>query len=217
MMKKKTALLLCLIFAVCMLVTSCGSGGDSSNGNKTKSVFDTASEAYGEISLAYEIVDEYGSAIYGAWMSGIYDDDEMDIEYLADETGIPESELRAAFNSLYDGYKESTVFYLYRTNDDYSMFSLCVDLVTEAYLLNGKSEEAKTHLDNAKSIMRDMSENYSDYEHYTNLKGFYTKTNAFFDYCESPEGSFEQCKTTINDYRNQIRDFKNDLDYIFEE
>lgn len=215
MMKKRVMLLVCLMLAGCMLVTSCGKGDGGAN--KTKSVFETASEAYDEISAAYVIVDEYGSDIYNAWMSGIYDDDEMDIEFLANETGMSESELRAAFNSLYGDYSESTVFYLYRTNDDYQMFGLCTSLVNEAYKANGKSEEAKKHLDNAKSIMRNMSENYSDYEHYTNLKGFYTKTNAFFDYCESPEGSFEQCKTTINEYRNEIRDFKNDLDYIFEE
>ena len=211
---KKVLLLLCVVIAGCMLVTSCANGG-----GKSKSVFNTASEAYAEINAAYEIVDEYGSDIYNAWMSGIYDDDEMDIEFLADETGIPEADLRAGYEAFFgespDEYFNYFDFCL--DNDDFPMFSLCTLLVSEAYKVNGKSEEVKAHLDNAKAIMKDMSENYSDYEHYSNLKGFYTKTNAYFDYCESPDGSFEQCKTTVNEYRNQIRDFKNDLDYIFEE
>ena len=35
------------------------------------------------------------------------------------------------------------------------------------------------------------------------------------DLCNSPDGSFEQVKLTINDYKNRIRDLTNDLNYIF--
>lgn len=213
--KKIVALLLMLLMLISTF-TACKESKES-EAPKTKTVFDTALEAYNEISSAYEIVENYGSDIYNAWMSGIYDDDEMSIKFLSNETTLSESDLRAAFKSLWGDYSESTVFYLYESSDDYQMFSLCTSLVSEAYKLNGKADIVKEHLNKAKEIMKEMSNNYSDYEHYSNLKGFYTKTNAFFDYCENPSGSFEQCKTTINDYRNQIRDFKNDLDYIFEE
>ena len=58
-----------------------------------------------------------------------------------------------------------------------------------------------------------LSEKYSDYEHYPALKGYYTTTNAFFDFCQSPSGSFEQVKTTINEYRNDARNYDKDLNY----
>ena len=72
-------------------------------------------------------------------------------------------------------------------------------------------------MEEAKAEMKEMSEKYSDYEHYPNLKGYYTTTNAFFAFCQNPTGSFEQVKTTINDYRNDARSYKSDLDYMFED
>lgn len=78
------------------------------------------------------------------------------------------------------------------------------------------SETAQSALDNAKSLMKDLSAKYSDYEHYPNLKGYFTNTSSLFDFCQNPDGSFEQVKDTINNYRNEARDFKSDLDYIFE-
>ena len=65
--------------------------------------------------------------------------------------------------------------------------------------------------------MKDMSLQYSDYEHYPNLKGYYTTTNAFFEFCQNPTGSFEQVKDTINKYRNDARSYRNELAYIFED
>ena len=97
------------------------------------------------------------------------------------------------------------------------MFSVCVLLVSKAYELNGDVEIITNHLSEAKAEMKEMSEKYSDYEHYPNLKGYFTKTNAFFEFCQNPTGSFEQVKDTINSYRNDAREFRNDLAYIFED
>ena len=65
--------------------------------------------------------------------------------------------------------------------------------------------------------MKELSESYSDYEHYPALKGYYTTTSSFFDFCQNPTGSFEQLKTTVEDYKTTARDFNADLDYIFED
>lgn len=103
----------------------------------------------------------------------------------------------------------------FRVMED-SLFSFCVNSVSAAYVVNGKVEEAQTALDAAKAQMKELSQKYSDYEHYPNLKGFYTTTSSFFDFCNNPTGSFEQVKQTINDYKNSARDYISDLDYIFE-
>ena len=98
-----------------------------------------------------------------------------------------------------------------------NFFSFCVSVVSNTYIANGKADEVQTALDAAKAQMKELSEKHSDYEHYPNLKGYYTTTSSFFDYCQNPAGSFEQSKETINDYKNKARDYKSDLDYIFEE
>ena len=63
--------------------------------------------------------------------------------------------------------------------------------------------------------MKGLSDNYSDYEHYPALKGYFTTTMAFYDFCRNPEGSFEQVVETFNNYRNNARESFFDLNYVF--
>ena len=109
--------------------------------------------------------------------------------------------------------KADLLFYYFE--DD--LFSFCVMCVTGAYIVNGKVKEVEDALNSAKAQMKKLSQDYSDYEHYPNLKGYYTTTSSFFEFCNNPTGSFEQVKDTINDYKNDARDYISDLDYIFED
>ena len=96
-------------------------------------------------------------------------------------------------------------------------FAFCTDLVNAAYKVSGKQDDIQTQLDESKNLLKSLSTDYADYEHYPNPKNLYTTVNAFFEYCCEPTGSFDQSKTTINDYRNEARDFINDLEFIFGE
>ena len=109
---------------------------------------------------------------------------------------------------------ESDLYYCVFEDD---LFEFCVETVVNAYVVNGKVEEAQTALDTAKAQMKELSAEYSDYEHYPNLKGYFTTTSSFFDFCQNPTGSFEQVKDTVNEYKNEARDYISDLDYIFED
>ena len=97
------------------------------------------------------------------------------------------------------------------------VFSACVLVTSNAYVENGKTKQVEDLLTSAKAQMKEMSEKYSDYEHYSNLKEYFTSVSAFFDFCKSPTGSYEQAIETMNDYRNTARELKNDLAFIFEE
>lgn len=224
-MKKIIALILTLM--TCFSFTACFGGGN-------KKAFKVSKEAYDKVSIAYDITEKFGSDIYEAWRLGIYDDEEIledGVSYLAKELYLSEDELKEGLGRYIsrivgenwdemsedqkDIYRENTALYLKVVEDD--LFSYCIDIVVEAYIANGKVEEAQTALDSAKSLMRELSEKHSDYEHYPNLKGYYTTTSSFFDFCQNPTGSFEQVKGTLNDYKNEARDLISDLDYIFEE
>ena len=63
--------------------------------------------------------------------------------------------------------------------------------------------------------MKQLSSDYSDYEHYPVLKEYFTNTLAYFDFCQHPEGSFEQVVETFNSYRNNAREYFFDLNYVF--
>lgn len=222
-MKKLIALILAAL--MCVSLTACG-------GNKK--AFEVSKTAYDNVDIAYEISEQFASDLYEAWRLGIYDDEEIldeGVSYLADELSLSEEELKNGIGYVMaemtgkDWFEMSeaeklkmtknTTAYFKVMEDD--LFSFCVMVVTGAYTANGKVEEAQNALDMAKEQMKELSEKYSDYEHYPNLKGYYTTTSSFFDFCQNPTGSFEQVKETINDYKNEARDYISDLDYIFEE
>lgn len=222
---KKSGILF-LVIVMCVSLLGC-------SGNKK--AFTVSEAAYDKITTAYEIADNFGTDIYEAWRLGINDRDEIldnGIEHLASELSLSEDELRegvvyalvvsimgADWNETPEDSKQEyreladTVFNF--MEDD--LFSFCVYVVTGAYTVNGKIAEAEVALDEAKTLMKELSEKFSDYEHYPNLKEYYTTTSSFFDFCKEPTGSFEQLKETINDYKNEARDLINDLNYIFEE
>lgn len=200
-----------------------------------KKAFDASKVAYDYVDTAYEILEQMGSDIYEAWRLGIYDDDEIiskGIEHLATELSLSEDEIGRGIAYVIavelGGFEWSSVTeddiklciendtLLFKAMED-DLFSICVEVVIGAYNANGKMEKVQTALNDAKTKMKELSENYSDYEHYPNLKGYYTTTDSFFEFCQKPAGSFEQIKDTINDYKNEARDYISDLDYIFEE
>lgn len=223
-MKKVISLL--LVMAMCLSLAACGGG--------EKKAFEASKAAYDNIDIAYEITEQFGSDIYEAWRLGIYDKDEIlddGAKHLATELSVSADEIRAGaaytiatmigedWDTMSEEDKEN---YIDKADDMFSvmeddLFSFCVMAVSNAYVVNGKVEEAQTALDAAKAQMKELSSEYSDYEHYPNLKGYFTTTSSFFDFCQNPTGSFEQVKETVNEYKNEARDYISDLDYIFED
>ena len=182
---KKTVTLLISGMLVLSL-TACSSGN--------KKAFEASKEAYNNINTAYEITENFGSDIYEAWRLAIYEKDEVldgGTAYLSSELSLSEEELNdgVAYMTLEDEWENATEeqksaardsadLYFSLFEDD--LFSYCVILVTNAYKANGKVSEAETVLEEAKEQMKTLSEKYSDYEHYPNLKGYYTTTSSFF-------------------------------------
>ena len=214
---------LLLVVAMCISLSACGSSN--------KKAFEVSKAAYGNIDIAYEITEQFGSDIYEAWRLAIYDDEEIidnGADYLASELSLSADEIRTGavytvyedeWDTMSDEEKDELIaesdLYFCIFEDD--LFEFCVETVVNAYVVNGKVEEAQTALDAAKAQMKELSAEYSDYEHYPNLKGYFTTTSSFFDFCQNPTGSFEQLKETINKYNNEARDYISDLDYIFED
>ena len=203
-----------LLAGMVLMMCSCG---------KEKKAFEASKLAYDNINSAYQTVEVISEDIYTAWQLGIYEKDEMSIELLADELSLSKDDLEKGFSALLAdlGMKDlldvnvdlDTFFILFEDE----MFSICVKIVQEAYTANGKIQFTQDCLREAKNQMKTLGEKYSDYEHYPSLKGYYATTNSFFDFCQDPTGSFEQMTTTINDYRNEARNYINDLDYILED
>ena len=222
-MRKVISLL--MVTALCISLAACG-------GNKK--AFSISKSAYENIEIAYDITEQFGSDLYEAWRLGIYNEDDIlddGVSFLASELSLSEEELSQGIAYVvadmvgedWNTIPEDTKTALVESADSLieimkdELFSFCALAVSGAYATNGEAEKAQDASLEAKANMKELSEAYSDYEHYPNLKGYYTTTSAYFEFCQNPTGSFEQVKDTINKYKNEARDYKNDLDFIFEE
>lgn len=200
-----------------------------------KYIFELSKEAYNEITHAYSIIHKFGADVYEAWHLGATQPrnvQTMGIAFLGNDLNLSEDELKGGLGYFqayiedknWDELTEEERKEYIDTGDSFlkgvsnaNVLQTSIYAIPFSYIVNGKTEEAQTALNNAKNIMRELSENYSDYEHYPNLKGYYTTTAAYFELCQKPKGTFVMLETTINDYMNEIRDFRSDLDFIFGE
>ena len=200
-----------------------------------KRAFELSKQVFNQISEAYGIASDFSDDIYESWRMAIYNSDdilESGTAYLVKSLHISERDLidglaytvadltgsteyaEVAENG-YDLYSEYSyaIFQLLKS----SLFTVCVRVTTNAYILNGEAEKAENALSDATGLMKELNEKYPDYEYYTKLKELLTQVSALLDFCNNPIGSFEQVKVTINDYKNNIRDLTNDLNYIYAE
>lgn len=177
---------ICAVLSAILLLSlaACG-GGD-------KKAFELSKDAYENISAAYELIEDFGSDLYEAWRLGIYEDDEISVKFLAEELNLSEDELNAGIDALMgmEGVGDSS-FSFY----DDSLFSACVWLVSKAYEENGAAEEIQQRLSDAKDLMKTLSQDYSDYEHYPALKESYTTTNAFLIFARIPPVPLNRSRT----------------------
>lgn len=243
-MKKILAILLSLL--ICFSLTSCSGTDDvkKEKNNAKSSAFDISKSAYESVNTAYEMINIFSQDIYEAWYMGTrssmedeisgfvdayysfddrYNDTEA-LENIAKELHISRKDLENAVaklmgNDSYDAGNEDEAGDWYTLSHVYysTFFSACVEVVSTAYEVNGTADEIKKLLEDARGQMKLLSDKHSDYEHYPNLKKYFTNTTAFFGFCLDPEGSFEQVVETFNTYRNNARGYYYDLNYVFED
>lgn len=221
----KKALLLFLALTLCLSLCACS--GKTEPTEPTEEVIDLDQEAFDRSQKAFELITEtyisvnnFSGDIYEAWYLGVNDkksyDQDSEFEDFADEMDIDQKYIEQAVASLLDepsfSYGDwSLLPYLYSG----SYFSAWVSVISEAYVCSGDVEKMRDNLTEAKNLMKELSSDFSDYEHYPALKEYFTNTLAFLDFCCNPEGSFEQVVETFNSYRNAAREHFFDLNYIF--
>ena len=206
-MKRIFAFLMALTLMVALVACS---------GN-SQQAFTVSQQAFNQVNDAYMQVNTFSQDIYEAWHLGVnnsrygcdFDDfaDEMHI----DRQYIEQAVAQLSGESTFSTADWSTLHYSFNN----SRFSAYVTVISTAYECSGDVEKIITLLTEAKLLMKQLSNEYSDYEHYPALKTYFTNTLAFFDFCKNPEGSFEQVVETFNTYRNVARECFFELNYIF--
>ena len=205
------------------------------NDARSAYIFELSKLAYQNINSAYDITHKFGADVYEAWLIGATNPmaiQKMGVAYLANCVSLTEDEIKGGLGYFqayidhknWDDLTEAEKKQYVDNGDAFlkgvsnsNVLQTSIYTIPFAYIVNGKTEEAQATLNNAKNMMRELSKNYSDYEHYPNLKEYYTTVNAYFNFCQMPKGTFTMVETTINEYMNDIRDFRSDLDFIFGE
>lgn len=232
-MKKLISLF--LVAVMCLSLVACN-GGD-------KKALELSASAFNYIHQAYEKIEVIGNDILTVWKLGIYNESELrtwqsgfalicnnvslsrddmldGLAYLEFTTGDSYStyeKCKEAAREHYDLYFYSSATssgLLARYNNT---FSACIDLVVESYRQNGMLAEIEGLLSSAIEIIKELSYNHSDYEHYENVKKYFTAVNTYFNFCSNPSGTLEQVMENTNKYNNTADECYNSLYYFFEE
>lgn len=194
-------------------------------------VFALSKDAYQNIKNAYDILTEFAVDEYEIWRISIFESNkvrEQGVSFLSSYLrNISEEDLRkglimdatkrrdAGGTGMTDELVNNPDMYLNRSKNEY-LWSICPYSVKYAYEIAGKRGEADGFIKCAKGQMKELSEKYSDYEHYPNLKGFFATVNSYLDTCFNQACSFEQFGDLIKEYEKEASDYIADLDYIFE-
>ena len=181
-----------------------------------KQEYQAASEAYAELSSVHDSCVTIMDSIYNAWHFSIYKYDDYStytgLNEFSDAVGISKSELRSTLETLSDTVG-ITDYVLYGILED---FSVAANLVVEVYKARGTFDEMEASISTAKAKLKEVTPTYADYTGYDTLKDYYSEVAAYAEFCESPTGSFEMLKTTIDNYETNLRNYRNDLSFVFD-
>ena len=208
------------------------------NDARTSYTFKLSKAAYQNINSAYDIVHQFGTDLYSSWYLVSYQSKDLmntntvkaiasEVRYLDEEDiqkglafVLAKNKYKEDWYELSEDRQKDYIEMAGNYNgDDFFNQTNCLFITTwsviRAYEVNGKTEEAGAYLNIAQTYMRELIEKYSDYEHYPNLKGFFTMVGSYLDVCCDSELSFTQFKDVKNQYEKEARDYINDLDFIF--
>ena len=200
---KIKAILCASMILPCFMLGSCGADTQPVESAVSSEVSSSEEDKTEHLKKAYKLLcdssvtmENISNVIQNAWHFGIYEDNPK-LYKLADATGISEQALTDI------GAKD---FYL-------DEFSYCVNYCIlamqrdEAYY-----QTAKNKIDEAKKEIQQATD---DLNHYEDMKNFYSSSLSYYEWLESPTGNFDQATTSINEYENKLKEFKNDMEFDF--
>ena len=202
-MKKLVSIVLCLF----MLLNLVGCSGSTNEAPYT-----CGKAVYKQLNLAADICIDMMDSIYAAWYFAIHEADDYSfnaVRGLASKTGFTEDALESAYEDM--GGSAS------RLSDRLEDFNVAVAVIKQVYVNNGTVKRLDDALTSAKNELRTMTNEYSDYSEYPDLKSFYSEVSSYAEFAKNPSGSFSQLKTTIDNYETNIRTYKATLAFVFED
>lgn len=191
------------------------------------------SNAYTYMNEAYENIVSLSEGVEGICFLAKEDtyriDDDSELEAFAEAAGVDIETIQQSVADLL-GKKE----YLNRdilisrgsvvTKDylgdwvtlqqQYNSFEeLCLKVICCAY--DEEMELVDTKLADANLNISELEEYFPDDKNLDSLKQYFNYLSGFYELCKNPEGNYDNVIGSFNDYKNDIRDVKSSLSYVY--
>lgn len=211
-MKKSISVLLILLFIVSsiLIFSSCDTTAENT---------ENASECYNYLAEAHEICNNLLGDIYNAWHFAIYEADDCKssgiigefldtLKFYNDISTTPEkNKLSLAVHAKLNEMGASSYEFEYYLSD----FNITTDLVI--YIYRNDISRVNELLSSASNSLKGVSEKQDGY---STLKSYYLELKSCFDFCQSPDTSFEQLGTIKANFQKNLNTYKNELEFMFD-
>lgn len=173
-----------------------------------KEFSETAQLAYDLIESAESLCKSGMGIISSAWHFGIWDapgcENSTVIEQLSAQIGFEVSFIEE--NGNYDADT------LINGDGNFGGWEFCLMTAENCLSAAGTYTSVDYALDAARDLIREIPEDYANYQ---NLKNYYTKVAAYAAYFENVSGSYNDLIETINEYESNIQEAKEPLLFDF--
>lgn len=204
------------LFAILSITVTCVGCGDintSSNKDNIEKITTTATttdpmeylqNAYDNlVDLNYQL-SNISDAIQGSWYYGIYKKDKTTFLDWSLSTGLNSSELKNAAEDM--GYSQTSL------RSSYVDFNTFIFIAEKVMQDNGTYSKAEQTLNDIKKNLKSATNDLNDYD---DIKKYYTSALAYYQYLKNPTGNYNQMTDTMNNYENELNEYKNDLSFDF--
>lgn len=210
------------LFSVSLLLSGCGKAVETPADTPDPEVeLSLAREIFSELESSNDVLEPMLDEIYHVWGWSITGDGSKNctLPLLAKEVDRAVNELKRGYayisnkstwSDLSAGERQKLINSAEKDfsallKNGFDKYSACVNTICGVYLENGSLDEAKAHLDSAQVLLRELKDQFPESRYYPALHAYYVNEAALADYCSSPDGSYEQAKTTVNDFKNAER------------
>ena len=225
---RKISKILCLFIFILVLFSTTACSKDNttnsySNDNAADSTdititnsYSKEKEIYKNIKLAASTCKSAMSDIYNTWRFGIYDADDCTTSNVILKLSL---EVSLSYTEIYNYIQSDDCFYTtYNMINgisylDIPAWQVNLWIVENCFKIRGDYEKCDSYINSAKIELRKLNSNT---ENFTRLKTYYDKTLSYIEFFKSLNCSFNQLKTNMQTYENDIRDCESSLSFFYD-
>ena len=223
-MKKLISIILIIImtFSSMALLSACDSEESTkkddtpqTDESTKKDDSESLKEAYNSLNKAFTLTSAAMDDIYKSWYFTVYMSGKFDSSgwggstyfyidsYYPEYIGREYKTVRDSFEKLFD--KSYTSTWLKAAIKD---VSTGVPLIVQILKDEGVYSAIDSEMEKAKEALKGVNKDNDCYE---DLMAYYTEMLSFYEFAESPSGSFNGLESTVRSYEKNIQGYKNKL------